>query len=344
MRAAGGHAHDVAVPPPQALPQTRRRAAACQRGGRRTPDGRPRDRAATERILAAVGTVLARDGFGAVGVNAIAREAGVDKVLIYRYFGGLPELLQSWGASGRFWPSIDELLGPHPRLLLALPAAERLAAFFERFIDALRARPLTIEILAAETVQRNELTAILDSERQEWGNRGGGCWAARRRGGSARTCKACCCCGSPACRYLLVRARTSRIIGGFDLHSDAGWQELKDSVHISAQQRCLRRPPSGGAAHRQVGTGASIPLTCSGGMASSRKASPSSHCTADVTRISTPCVRVSDCTRAARLTVRPTKPYSRRSREPIMPASPGHGECRCPAPAAARPSRASSSL
>lgn len=63
---------------------------------------RPRDRAATEeRILAAVGQVLARDGFAAGGVNAVAREAGVDKVLICRYFGGLPGLLRAWGASGR---------------------------------------------------------------------------------------------------------------------------------------------------------------------------------------------------------------------------------------------------
>ena len=201
-----------------------------------------RDRGATEeRILAAVGTVLARDGFGAVGVNAIAREAGVDKVLIYRYFGGLPELLQTWGASGRFWPSIDELLGPHPRLLLALPAAERLAAFFERFIDALRARPLTIEILAAETVQRNELTAILDSERQEWGNRAG-----RLLGGTAWRerphLQGVLLLWIAGVQYLLVRARTSRIIGGFDLHSDAGWQELKDSVHISAQQLFAATP------------------------------------------------------------------------------------------------------
>jgi len=48
--------------------------------------------------------VLARDGLVAVGINAIAKQAAVDKVLIYRYFGGLPELLRTWGASGRFWP------------------------------------------------------------------------------------------------------------------------------------------------------------------------------------------------------------------------------------------------
>jgi AcrR family transcriptional regulator len=193
-----------------------------------------RDRAATEeRILAAVGSVLARDGFGAVGVNAIAREAGVDKVLIYRYFGGLPELLTRWGASSRFWPSVDELLAPNPQAVLALPVAERFALFFDRFIDALRARPLTIEILAAEIVQRNELTAILETEREQWGLRaeevlGGAEWAQRPHlRGSTLLWVA-------GAQYLLLRARSIRIFGGIDLRTDAGWQALKDSVRTSA--------------------------------------------------------------------------------------------------------------
>jgi AcrR family transcriptional regulator len=45
------------------------------------------------RILAAVGKLLAESGFRQLGINAIAREAEVDKVLIYRYFGDLPALL-----------------------------------------------------------------------------------------------------------------------------------------------------------------------------------------------------------------------------------------------------------
>ena len=137
-----------------------------------TDDGAPRvrDRRATEeRILAAVGHVLARDGFSGVGVNAIAREAGIDKVLIYRYFGGLPELLRIWGASGRFWPRVSDLLLADPDLP-SRPAAERYVRFFDHFIDELRRRPLTLEVLAAEVQQRNELTEILEAEREAWGD------------------------------------------------------------------------------------------------------------------------------------------------------------------------------
>lgn len=204
-----------------------------------------RDRGATEdRILAAVGSVLARDGFGAVGVNAIAREAGVDKVLIYRYFGGLSELLQRWGASGRFWPSVDELLGDDPQALLALPPAERFARFFEHFVDALRERPLTVEILAAEIVQRNELTAILETERERWGERaerllGGAEWQARPQLRGATLL------WIAGVQYLLVRARTIRIFGRLDLRSDAGWDAIKASVRASVQT-LLAAPPAAG--------------------------------------------------------------------------------------------------
>jgi len=197
---------------------------------------RSRDRAATEeRILAAVGEVLARDGFHVLGVNAIARQAAVDKVLIYRYFGGLPELLRTWGASGRFWPSVPELLGDDADALRALPFAQRYALFFERFIDALRRRPLTLEILAAEIVERNELTAILEAEREQWGFQ-----AEALFGGDELEHR-------PQLRgltlllvagviYLLVRARKIRIFGGIDLRSDEGWDALKAAVAAMAQQ------------------------------------------------------------------------------------------------------------
>lgn len=193
-----------------------------------------RDRAATEaRILAAVGEVLAREGFAAIGVNAIAREAAVDKVLIYRYFGGLPELLRTWGGSGRFWPGIDELLGDKPAALLDLPEAERFARFFEHFIDGLRARPLTLEILAAEVQQRNELTAILETEREAWGEQAAKVLAgpALSRRPELRTLTLLLIAGV---QYLLLRARHIRIFGGLEIRSDDAWGQIKASIRSTA--------------------------------------------------------------------------------------------------------------
>lgn len=203
---------------------------------------RMRDRTATaERILGAVGVVLARDGFGGVGVNAIAKQAGVDKVLIYRYFGGLPELLRAWGESGRFWPRVNDLLGDDPQALLACPPAERYARFFEHFIDEMRRRPLTIEILAAEVQERNELTALLEAEREEWGAE-----ASRVLGGpafeSSRSTPAVTLVLVAGIQYLLLRSRRIRVFGGLDIQGDAGWAEIKAAIRVLAAQ--LFPPPA----------------------------------------------------------------------------------------------------
>jgi AcrR family transcriptional regulator len=62
--------------------------------------GRSRDRDATQRaILEAARVSLAEDGFSGFGINGIARRAGCDKQLLYRYFGGLEGLVDAIGES-----------------------------------------------------------------------------------------------------------------------------------------------------------------------------------------------------------------------------------------------------
>ena len=110
-----------------------------------------------------------------------------------------------------------------------LPLAERYARFFEHFIDGLRARPLTLEIMAAELTERNELTAILETEREEWGAEasrllGGDAWALRP---ALRGTTLLLVAGV---QYLLIRSRKIRLFGGLDIRSDGDWTLLKASV------------------------------------------------------------------------------------------------------------------
>ncbi len=202
------------------------------------PPQRPanRDRQATEqRIVDALAVVLSRDGFGGLGVNAVARQAGVDKVLIYRYFGGLPELLAAYGKSGGFWPSAQELMGSGKDSLQLLPSAQRYAALFARFIDALRARPLTLEILAHETIERNELTAILEAEREAWGTELA-TLAGRDLALKPEQLLGLTNLLIAGVQYLLIRSRKIRHFGALDLQSDAGWDVLKASIGYAAHR------------------------------------------------------------------------------------------------------------
>ena len=45
------------------------------------------------KILEAVASIVESDGFEKLGINTIALKANVSKMLIYRYFGGLEELV-----------------------------------------------------------------------------------------------------------------------------------------------------------------------------------------------------------------------------------------------------------
>jgi len=185
-----------------------------------------RDRAKTEqRMIRAVGLVLARDGFRALGVNAVAREAGVDKVLIYRYFGGLPDLVAAYGRAGDFWPSLEEMTASGEGAFEALPAQTRLMLVFRNFAEALRRRPITLEILAWEMVERNELTAILEEVRERTGLA-----LVERLGDLVEAgidVAALATIFGGAISYLAARARLIRVYNGIDLRTDEGWVRLE---------------------------------------------------------------------------------------------------------------------
>lgn len=61
------------------------------------------ERRSEKQLLEAVSTIIAEEGFSKIGINRIARTAGCDKVLIYRYFGGLDGLITAWAKKHDFY-------------------------------------------------------------------------------------------------------------------------------------------------------------------------------------------------------------------------------------------------
>ncbi|MBS94716.1 MAG: hypothetical protein CL799_09790 [Chromatiales bacterium] len=121
-----------------------------------------RNRQATEEtIVAAFERVLLRDGVQGLGVNAVAQEAGINKVLIYRYFQDLPGLARHWARHSSFWPSELELIGNDPDAFAELAVPDRVRKVLCNYIDAIRARPRTIEVMAGELLNSNDVTRAL---------------------------------------------------------------------------------------------------------------------------------------------------------------------------------------
>lgn len=55
------------------------------------------------KLINAVGEILKSDGYNGLGVNKIAKQAGVSKKLIYRYFGNVDYLIESYVVENDYW-------------------------------------------------------------------------------------------------------------------------------------------------------------------------------------------------------------------------------------------------
>jgi AcrR family transcriptional regulator len=179
-------------------------------------------------LVQAVGKTLAKKGFLGLGVNAVSREAGLDKVLIYRYFGGLDGLIRTYAREGDFWPSIEELAGGNLETYAALSLREKLRVLGESYLRGMRSRPLTLEIMAWEMVQRNELTEELEAVREnrflrfsemffsEYPNRA--------------DLMAIFALIGAGIGHLVCRSRHSGMFNGIDLTEETGWKRIEQGL------------------------------------------------------------------------------------------------------------------
>ncbi len=199
-----------------------------------------RSRKETEdKLLNAAGRVLARDGFLKLGVNAVAREAGVDKVLIYRYFDGLDGLIKAYARQGDFWPSFDELLGEPIEQFRNRQLADQMKTIMTNLANGIRKRPLTMEILAWEMVERNELTAYLEDVRERGGHK---LTAALNMDNEESAVgidiAALSAIVVASINYLAARSRKVRIFNGIEIREDEGWERLTGTM-ATIFDKCL---------------------------------------------------------------------------------------------------------
>lgn len=177
-------------------------------------------------IIAALGRLLARSGFQQIGVNAVASEAGVDKVLIYRYFGGMPELLRAFAQESDFWPGADELRREFGQTWAELTIVERAKQLLLAFGRALRKRPMTQEILRWELLERNELTEALAKYREAQS----AMLFRDFEDGPNVDVRAVGSLLAAGQTYLILRAQTADLYNGLSLSSDRDWARLEDAV------------------------------------------------------------------------------------------------------------------
>lgn len=189
-----------------------------------------RDKEETKaRILAAVGKLLAESGFKQLGVNAIAREAGVDKVLIYRYFENLPSLLQTFGKEGNYWITVEELIEDETNTD-AKSLADWMVLLLTRFLYDLQQRPITQEIMRWELLEANELTHELATVRDHVAIESLAFLKDKCSFPPDQDIPAMSAVLIAGIVYLVMRTKVSDTFLGIDFSSPSGWLRIEKAI------------------------------------------------------------------------------------------------------------------
>jgi AcrR family transcriptional regulator len=118
------------------------------------------------KILEALGRVIENKGVQAAGVNSVASEAGVDKVLIYRYFGGIDGLLSEYISGIDFFANVTRKFGS----LSSIRTKEELIAAVKRLfaeqMKEMTGNTVLREILIWELSADNEISRKIARQRE----------------------------------------------------------------------------------------------------------------------------------------------------------------------------------
>lgn len=188
-----------------------------------------RDRnATTARILRAASELLAESGFQNFGVNAVARRAGCDKQLIYRYFGGMDGLVDAIGVALAGW--VEEKMPENGGSGFLLTYGDLVERLLLLFMEALRDDPLMKKIIAWEVSENSPQVRRLSEAR----SKALALWIERVRG-SMRAPKgvdpfAVNALLIGAVQHVVIAAEAAKGFAGVELATEKDWDRIGQAI------------------------------------------------------------------------------------------------------------------
>lgn len=122
-----------------------------------------------EAFLVALEGLLSKPDADSPGINAVARAAGLNKVLVYRYFGSWDGLLAAFAQRVNPWRSLrrDVEAGIEAGRWTTLAALMRW--LFREYLRRLAGSPLLQNLLRLSLVHRDPLQTALEQDRETEG-------------------------------------------------------------------------------------------------------------------------------------------------------------------------------
>ena len=183
-----------------------------------------RDRETTERrLLDTIGQMINESGFEKIGINAVANQSGVSKILIYRYFGSVEGLMAAYIRQHDFWINFPQEL-PDRNQLQAI-----LKNMFKEQIEQLRSNPTLKRLYRWELSSDNEMIVKLREQRE--------------KAGMQRLAKISELTGYPqeelaplatlltaSITYLVMLEEFCPVYNGIPLNNDTGWRQIIQGI------------------------------------------------------------------------------------------------------------------
>jgi AcrR family transcriptional regulator len=175
--------------------------------------------------------LLTERGFTALGINALATAAAVDKQLIYYHFGGLDGVVRHIGGRVELW------LGAPLQVLPGEGYGVAVARLLLQYHAALRRNPVLMRLLGWELAAPSETLAELEAARSQ----AMGAWAEGLRrdalapphGVDAPAVNAVLLA---AVQYLSLREHSAGSFAGIELRSEGGRQRIAEALHCIVER------------------------------------------------------------------------------------------------------------
>lgn len=186
-----------------------------------------RNRAKTTlRIVDALEEVITERGLAGIAVNRIAEKAGVSKVLIYRYFGGMEGLLEYYVKMGRLFPVLSPAMVDQIRPLSERDLAQVWSRQVIQTFRFFRTFKVGREILKATMIENDPVAEVASKAQDEEMTR----LVNQLAFIDGADSQAISGVVIGAMIHMTLLAQNNHTLVGIDLRSEEGWSRVEEAV------------------------------------------------------------------------------------------------------------------
>lgn len=178
-----------------------------------------------KKLLSALGEIITEDGFEKIGVNNIASRAGVSKVLIYRYFETVDNMVIEYLSEIGFWQNFS----------IDFPNNENLNEFlkktFRKQIEQLRTDAVMRKLLRWELGEKN---AVIEKVRLKRESKGVTLVTivSQMSQSPHEGVATLATIMNASISYLMLLSENSPFYNGIDIQGDKGWEQIAKGIDL----------------------------------------------------------------------------------------------------------------